>query len=177
MISTVVWIYPYLFLNPLYARRVGSSAYLHGVYHSHVTHVLIFVERSMLHWMKYKSSHLTHCGLVTPYSDRDLGQPWLGLLACCTKPVPQPILIYHPWLCDWDACYIIFCHLFIIFFRGCAPEMFVTSYFVTYCIYVPGKPGICFHYYCAVSDECKYSDTFCLADRTRLLVQYTISLS
>ena len=55
--------------------------------------------------------------------------------------------------------------------------MFVTSYSVTYCIYVPGKPGICFDYYCAVYDECKYSDTFWLADRTRLFVQYTISLS
>ena len=31
-----------------------------------------------------------------------------------------------------------------IFFRGCVPEMFVTSYSVTYCIYSPGKPGICF---------------------------------
>ena len=65
----------------------------------------------------------------------------------------------------------------IIFFRGCVPETFVTSYSVTYCIYVPGKPGICFHYYCAVYDECKNSDTFWLADRTRLFVQYTISLS
>ena len=65
----------------------------------------------------------------------------------------------------------------IIFFRGCVPEMFVTSYSVTYCIYVPGKPGICFHYYCAVYDNCKYSDTFWLADRTRLFLQYTISLS
>ena len=65
----------------------------------------------------------------------------------------------------------------IIFFRGCVPEMFVTSYSVTNCIYVPGKPGICFHHYCAVYDECKYSDTFWLADRTRLFVQYTISLS
>ena len=55
--------------------------------------------------------------------------------------------------------------------------MFVTSYSVTYCIYVPGKLGICFHYYCAVYDECKYSDTFWLADHTRLFVQYTISLS
>ena len=43
----------------------------------------------------------------------------------------------------------------IIFFCGCVPEMFVTSYSVTYCIYVPGKPGICFHYYCAVYAECK----------------------
>ena len=65
----------------------------------------------------------------------------------------------------------------LIFFRRCVPEMFVTSYSVTYCMYVPGKPGICFHYYCVVYDECKYSDTFCLADRTRLFVQYTISLS
>ena len=65
----------------------------------------------------------------------------------------------------------------IIFFRGCVPEMFVTSYSVTYCIYVPGKPGVCFHYFCAVYDECKYSDTFWIADITRLFVQYTISLS
>ena len=65
----------------------------------------------------------------------------------------------------------------IIFFRGCVPEMFVTSYSVAYCIYVPGKPGICFRKYCAVYDECKYSDTFWLADRTRLFVQYTIPLS
>ena len=45
------------------------------------------------------------------------------------------------------------------------------------CICVPGEPRICFHYYCAVYDECKYSDTFWLADRTRLFVQYAISLS
>ena len=43
----------------------------------------------------------------------------------------------------------------IIFFRGCVPEMSVASYSVTYCIYIPGKPGICFHYYCAVYDACK----------------------
>ena len=61
--------------------------------------------------------------------------------------------------------------------RRNTPEMFVTSYSVTYCIYVPGKPGVCFHYYCAVYDECNYSDMFWLADRTRLFVQYTISLS
>ena len=57
------------------------------------------------------------------------------------------------------------------------PPLFVTSYSVTYCIYVPGKPGICFHDYYAVYDECKYSDTFWLADRTHLFVHYTISLS
>ena len=65
----------------------------------------------------------------------------------------------------------------IIFLRGCVPEVFVTSCSVTYCIYVPGKPGIGFHYYCAVYDECKYSDTLWLADRTRLFVQYNISFS
>ena len=61
--------------------------------------------------------------------------------------------------------------------RGCVPEMFVTSYYVTHCMYVPGKPGICFHHYCAVYDECNYSDTVWLPDRTRLFVQYTVSLS
>ena len=66
--------------------------------------------------------------------------------------------------------------LFIIF-RGCVPEMFVASYSVAYCIYIPGKPGFCVRYYCAVYDECKYSDTFWLADRVRLFVHYTISLS
>ena len=55
--------------------------------------------------------------------------------------------------------------------------MLVSSYSVTYSIYVPGKMGICFHYYCAVYDECKYSDTFWLADRTCLFVQYAISIS
>ena len=38
-------------------------------------------------------------------------------------------------------------------------------------------PGFCFHYYCTVYDECKSSDTFWLADRIRLFVHYTISLS
>ena len=32
------------------------------------------------------------------------------------------------------------------------------------------KPGFCFHYYCAVYDEFKYSDTFWLADLIRLFV-------
>ena len=64
---------------------------------------------------------------------------------------------YHifPWLCAWDVCYII----------------------LSLIAYTFGKTGNLFHYYCAVYDECKYSDTFWLADRTRLFVQYTISLS
>ena len=65
---------------------------------------------------------------------------------------------YHifPWLCAWEVCCIIFCHL-----------LHIRS----------GKPGFCFHYYCADYGECKYSDTFWLADRVRLFVHYTISLS
>ena len=73
------------------------------------------------------------------------------------KYPPFPLLSYFPWWCAWDVWYIILCHLLRT--------------------YVPGKPGICFHYYFAVYDECKYSDTFWLADRTRLFVQYIISLS
>ena len=65
---------------------------------------------------------------------------------------------YHifPWLCAWYVCYIIF---------------------VAYYIYIPGKPGFCFHYYCAVYDEFKLSDTFWFTDRIRLFVQCTNSLS
>ena len=93
----------------------------------------------------------------------------------------------HFSICDWKG--ISIAHVIIIiksevstfpiviiFFRGYVPKMFVASYSVTYCIYVPGKSGICFHYYCKVYGECKYSDTFWPADRTRLFVQYTISL-
>ena len=65
---------------------------------------------------------------------------------------------YHilPWLCVWDI---------------------VALYFVTYCIFSPGKPGFCFHYHCAVYYACKWSDTFWVEDRIRLFVHYTISLS
>ena len=80
------------------------------------------------------------------------------LLSSSNRKYPHlPLLSYFfPWLCAWDVCYIILWHL-----------LHIRS----------GKPGICFHYYCAVYDECKYSDTFWLADRTRLFVQYTMSSS
>ena len=65
----------------------------------------------------------------------------------------------------------------IIFFRGRVSEMFVTSYSVTYCIYIPGKLGFCSYHYFAVYDECKWSDTLWPADRIRVFVHYTISLS
>ena len=84
-------------------------------------------------------------------------------------PIAHVIIIIKPDVSTFP--------IVIIFSRGCVPEMFVQSYSVTYCIYVPGKPGLCFHYHCAAYDECTYSDTFWLADRTRLFVQYTISLS
>ena len=42
-----------------------------------------------------------------------------------------------------------------IIYTTCVSEMFVTSYSVTCCIFIPGKPGIWFHYFCAVYDECK----------------------
>ena len=65
---------------------------------------------------------------------------------------------------------------YYIYFRRCVPEMFVISHSATFCIYIPGKRGFCFHYYFAVYDEFKYSDTFWLADLIRLFVYNTISL-
>ena len=80
------------------------------------------------------------------------------LLSSSNRKYPSfPLLSYFfPWLCAWDVCYIIFCHLLHMRSR---------------------RTGSLFHYYCAVYDECKYSDAFWLADRTRLFVQCTISLS
>ena len=43
----------------------------------------------------------------------------------------------------------------ILFFCGCVPEMFVASYSLTYCIYIPGEPRFCLHHYCAVHDVWK----------------------
>ena len=65
---------------------------------------------------------------------------------------------YHilPRLCAWDLCYIIFCHL-----------LHMRS----------GRTGNLFSLSLCNYDECKYLDTFWLADRTRLFVQYTISSS
>ena len=65
----------------------------------------------------------------------------------------------------------------IIFFRGRMSEMFVTSYSVTHCICIPGNLGFCSHHYCAVYDECKWSVSLWPANRIRLFVHNTISLS
>ena len=60
------------------------------------------------------------------------------------------------WLLTlWDLHEVSTLPIVIIFFRGCVPEMYVTSYSVLHCIYIPGKPEFCFHYYCAVYDERK----------------------
>ena len=70
----------------------------------------------------------------------------------------------------------------IKFFRGCEPEMFVTSYSVNNCIYVPGKPGICFHYYCAVYDgvqifgyvlACKFYSFVCTVHHLIIIIMQT----
>ena len=47
------------------------------------------------------------------------------------------------------------CYHCYYIFRDCVPQMFVISYSVTDCIYIPGNPGFCFHCYCAVYDEFK----------------------
>ena len=43
------------------------------------------------------TNELTHCGLVTPYGDINLGPHWLsnGLLPDGSKPLPEPILTFH----------------------------------------------------------------------------------
>ena len=65
------------------------------------------------------------------------------------------ISLYLSWICRIDVFVPCNIHLCYRIFRGCVPEMFVTSYSVTYCIYIPGKLGFCFRYYCEVYDECK----------------------
>ena len=61
-----------------------------------------------------------------------------------------------PWLCVWDGCTIIFCHLLHIY---------------------PGSAGPCFHYWCSVYGICKLSDTLWPVGRVRLFADYTILLS
>ena len=55
-----------------------------------------------------------------------------------------------------------------IFFRGCVPEMFVTSYSVTYCIYIPEKRDFVF---------ITIVQLMMSSNIIRLFVQNTISLS
>ena len=64
----------------------------------------------------------------------------------------------------------------VIFFRSCVSEMVVLSYSVIYYIYIPGKLGLCFHFWCSVYDFCKRADTLWPVGRVRLFADYTISL-
>ena len=94
----------------------------------------------------------------------------------------------HSSLGDWKNIFIT--HLIIIiksevstfpivviFFRGCVSEMVVLSYSVISYIYIPGKLGLCFHFWCSVYGICKRSDTLWPVGRVRLFADYTISLS
>ena len=94
----------------------------------------------------------------------------------------------HSSLGDWKNIFIT--HLIIIiksevstfpivviFFRGCVSEMVVLLYSVIYYIYIPGKLGLCFLFWCSVYGICKRSDTLWPVGRVRLFADYTISLS
>ena len=94
----------------------------------------------------------------------------------------------HSSLGDWKNIFIT--HLIIIiksevstfpivviFFRGCVSEMVVLSYSVIYYIYIPGKLGLFFHFWCSVYGICKRSDTLWPVGRVRLFADYIISLS
>ena len=97
-------------------------------------------------------------------------------LTCCqSSRLPFIVIIIYGVVCvqlahfslgDWKD--ISIAHVIIIirselstlpiiaFFHGYVSEKFVASYSATYCIFIPGKPGFCFHYYCAVYDNCKW---------------------
>ena len=83
----------------------------------------------------------------------------------------------------WVSCIFIQCGalstfpIVVIFFRGCVSEMVVLSYSVIYYIYIPGKLGLCFHFWCSVYGICKWSDTLWPVGRVRLFADCTISLS
>ena len=94
----------------------------------------------------------------------------------------------HSSLGDWKN--ILITHLIIIiksevstfpivviFFRGCVSEMVVLSYSVIYYIYIPGKLGLWFHFWCSAYGIYKWSDTLWPVGRVRLFADYTISLS
>ena len=64
----------------------------------------------------------------------------------------------------------------IIFFRGCVPEMFVTSYSVTFCTFRENREFV-FIIIVQFMMSANIRIRFWFADRTRLFLQYTISLS
>ena len=57
------------------------------------------------------------------------------------------------------------------------PPWFFSMTYHVYYIYIPGKLGLCFHFWCSVYDFCKRADTLWPVGRVRLFADYTISLS
>ena len=56
---------------------------------------------SQPHFPWYSYFHYLSCYLL-------LSSHYMGLYR---KYPPFPLLSYFPWLCAWDVCYIIFCHM------------------------------------------------------------------
>ena len=96
--------------------------------------------------------------------------------------------LYLPSPCFYEISFyigtLLYMHIYALLQKhsnyGCVCEMFVASYSVTYCIFIPGKPGLGFYYYCAVYDRVQIVG-YVLACRSYSFVcmfaHYTISLS
>ena len=131
-----------------------------------ISGVLILVWRNLVHrlilvypWTIFSWSNQFH----TPTAllrDESMGSTYFFFLEIC------------PDSANRSHC----CH---IFFRGYVSAIVVLSYSVVYYIYIyiPGKLGPCFHYWCSVYGICKWSDTLWRVGRVRLFADYTISLS
>ena len=69
----------------------------HGRHHEfYIRHIEILVFNNQ--WSKFWVI-LTHCGLVMPHGDIDLGQHWFRWFPDRTKPLPKPMLTYP--LLEW----------------------------------------------------------------------------
>ena len=87
--------------------------------------------------------------------------PYTTIIRECNEGIKKPLTNLEISISKALFSAILFFANTTYFFRCCVPEMFVTPYSVTYCIYIPGKPGFCFRYYCAVYDEFKYNSFVC----------------
>ena len=109
-----------------YETYASDSFVLHWLYHVSFRWLKEYIHNPSYYHHQIGSIHLSHCCHI------------------------------FPWLCVWDGCTIIFCHLLHIY---------------------PGNTGTLFHYWCSVYGICKWSDTLWPAGRVRLFADYTISLS
>ena len=96
------------------------------------------------------------------------------------------VRLAHLSSCDWNDIFIdqviiiikmevLTLSIVIICFHGCVPDMFVTSYSVTWCINILGKPGFCF--LSLRSLWWVQIIGYFLACRSYLFVHYTIPLT